>query len=249
MGVVGSRVAARDASCVPLGVERSLLFRGLDPAVVQGVVERARRRTFGQGEMVFHEGDPGDSMQVVARGHLACELTTREGESCMFRVYAPGDVFGRLSVAPLEAVRSMSIVSLDQSETFELFRAQLDELRTAYPVVNDTLLGMAGLEMRRLAERLVEVMFVDADRRVRRRLLELGDQYRDPDTGLTVIPLTQDQIAQLAATSRLTVGRVLGQEQRRGTIVKRRRTIALLDAEGLSRAAGWPQDSVPAALR
>jgi CRP-like cAMP-binding protein len=167
----------------------------------------------------------------------------------MFRVYAPGDVFGRVSVAPLEAVRSMSIVSLDESETFELFRAQLDELRAAHPVVNDALLGIAGVEMRRLAEQLVEMMFVDADRRVRRRLLDLGQQYREPRTGLTVIPLTQDQIAQLAGTSRLTVSRVLAQEQRRGTIVKRRRTIALLDAEGLSRSAGWPDDSVPAALR
>lgn len=188
-------------------------------------------------------------MQVVVRGHFACQLTTREGDVCMFRVFAPGDMFGRLSAGPLQAVRSMTIMSLDESETFELFRAQLDQLRAAYPVVTDSLLGIAGLEMRWLAERLVETRFVDADRRVRRRLLELGEQYRDPETGLTVIPLTQEEIAQLAGTSRLTVSRVLAQEQRRGTLVKRRRTIALLDPEGLSRLAGWPDDSVPAALR
>ena len=188
-------------------------------------------------------------MQVVVRGHFACQLTTREGQVCMFRVYAPGEVFGRLSVAPLEAVRSMSIVSLDESETYELFRRQLDELRAAHPVVNDALLAMAGLELRQLGERLLEALVVDADRRVRRRLIELGEKFRDADTGLTVIPFTQEEIAGFAGSSRATVSRVLAEEQRRGTIVKRRRTIALLDAEELSRWAGWPEDSVPAALR
>ena len=143
----------------------------------------------------------------------------------------------------------MTIVSLDESETFELFRNQIEELRAAHPVMNDTLIGMAGLEARRLGERLLESMFVDAERRVRRRLLELGQQYRDPDTDLTVIPLTQDEIAQLAGTSRMTVSRVLTEEQRLGAIARGRRTIALLDAAELSRRAEWPDDSVPAAIR
>ena len=225
------------------------MFQGLDPAVVQGVIDGARKRTFERGEVVFHEGDPGDSFQVVVRGHFACRLMTREGQDCIFRVFGPSEVFGRFSATPLKAVRAMTIVSLDESETFELFRGQIQELRAAYPVVNDALIGMAGLEAQRLGERLLESMFVDAERRVRRRLLELGAQYRDPDTGLTVIPLTQDEIGQLAGTSRMTVSRVVADEQRHGAIATGRRTIALLDAAELSRRAGWPDDSVPAAIR
>ena len=188
-------------------------------------------------------------MQVVVNGHFASQLRTREGQVCMFQVFGPGEVFGRLSVGPLDAVRAMSIVSLDESETFELFRQQLDELRAAHPAVNDALIAMAGLQLRHLSERLLEALVVDADRRVRRRLLALGAQFRDPDTGLTVIPLSQEEVAGFAGASRATVSRVLTEEQRRGTIVRRRRTIAVLDAEGLSRAAGWPEDSVPAAIR
>ena len=90
---------------------------------------------------------------------------------------------------------------------------------------------------------------MDAERRVRRRLIELAEQYRDPDTGLTVVPLTQDEIAQLAGTTRVTVSRVLAQERRDGTIAARRRTIAMLDLAELKRRAAWPDDSVPAALR
>ena len=54
---------------------------------------------------------------------------------------------------------------------------------------------------------------------------------------MPVIPLTQEDIAAIAGTSRATVSRVLGEEQRRGTIAKRRRRIVLLDVDELARWA------------
>jgi CRP-like cAMP-binding protein len=217
----------------------SLLFHGLDAAVVEEVLAGARKRTFRRGDIVFHAGDPGDSVQVVARGHFALRLVTPPGDVCMTRVFGPGDMFGRVALGTIEAVRDATVLSLDDSETFELFRGQLDELRAAHPSVNDALIAMAGLELRRVSIRLLEALYIDADRRVRRRLLELGEDYRD-GSGPPAIPLTQEDIAALAGTSRATVSRVLAEEQRRGTIAKRRRSIELLDVEELSRWARWP---------
>jgi CRP/FNR family transcriptional regulator, cyclic AMP receptor protein len=213
---------------------RSLLFHGLDGAVVDEVLAGARRRTFARGDVVFHEGDPGDSVQVIARGHFALRLVTPRGDVCMTRVFGPGDMFGRVALGTIEAVREATVISLDDSETFELFRRQLDELRAAHPSVNDALIAMAGLDLRRVSIALLEALYLDADRRVRRRLLELSEQFGGG------IPLTQEDIAALAGTSRATVSRVLGEEERRGTIAKRRRAIELLDVEALSRWARWP---------
>jgi CRP/FNR family transcriptional regulator, cyclic AMP receptor protein len=213
---------------------RSLLFHGLDGAVVDEVLAGARRRTFARGDVVFHEGDPGDSVQVIARGHFALRLVTPRGDVCMTRVFGPGDMFGRVALGTIEAVREATVISLDDSETFELFRRQLDELRAAHPSVNDALIAMAGLDLRRVSIALLEALYLDADRRVRRRLLELSEQFGGG------IPLTQEDIAALAGTSRATVSRVLGEEERRGTIAKRRRAIELLDVEQLSRWARWP---------
>ena len=86
----------------------------------------------------------------------------------------------------------------ERGETFELFRAQLDELRAAHPSVNDMLLAGAGQDLRRVSELLLEAMYVDADRRVRRRLVELGELFRGPETGVAVIPLTQEDVAAIA---------------------------------------------------
>ena len=211
-----------------------LLFHGLDAAVAEEVLAGARRRRFARGDVVFHAGDPGDSIQLIARGHFALRLVTPRGDVCMTRVFGSGEMFGRVALGTLEAVREATVVSLDQSETFELFRKQLDELRAAHPAVSDALIALAGLEIRNVSVRLLEALYVDADRRVRRRLLELGEHFPD------AIPLTQEDIAALAGTSRATVSRVLAEEERRGTIAKRRRSIELLDAEELSRWASWP---------
>jgi CRP/FNR family transcriptional regulator, cyclic AMP receptor protein len=223
-------------------VRQSLLFHGLDAAVVEELLAGARRRTFRRGDIIFHAGDPGDSVQVIVRGHFALRLVTPRGDVCMTRVFGPGDMFGRVALGTIEAVREATVVSLDDSETFELFRGQLDELRAAHPSVSDALIAMAGLELRRVSVLLLEALYVDADRRVRRRLLELGEDYRDGST-ISAIPLTQEDIAALAGTSRATVSRVLAEEERRGTIAKRRRRIEILDAEELSRWARWPGDA------
>src|SRR4051812_1777243 len=100
------------------------MFHGLDEAVVQDVLAGARKRTFRRGEVVFHQGDPGESLQVVARGHFALRLVTPRDDVCILRIYGPGDMFGRVALGPIEAVREATVVSLDESETFEIFRSQ-----------------------------------------------------------------------------------------------------------------------------
>ena len=77
-----------------------LIFLGLDPAEVERIVAGARKRAFRRGDIVFHQGDPGDSLQVVVRGQFALRLTTSRGDIFMNRIFPPGDMFGRVAVAP-----------------------------------------------------------------------------------------------------------------------------------------------------
>jgi CRP-like cAMP-binding protein len=77
---------------------------------------------------------------------------------------------------------------------------------------------------------------VDADTRVRRRLLKLAAMYGPPE-GPAAIPLTQEEISEMAGTSRATVNRVLREEQKRGAVTLARGSTTVLDREGLSRRA------------
>jgi CRP-like cAMP-binding protein len=72
---------------------------------------------------------------------------------------------------------------------------------------------------------------------VLRRVCELTELYRAGD-GEVVVPLTQEEIAELAGTSRATVNRVLREAERRGSVELRRGRTAVLDLDELLRRAG-----------
>jgi CRP-like cAMP-binding protein len=96
--------------------------------------------------------------------------------------------------------------------------------------VKDVLLRLLAEQLRRASDRLVEAHYVDADTRVRRRLVELAGTY---ESG--VIPLTQEELAAMAGTSRATVNRVLRDEERAGTVALQRGRVTVTGLDELER--------------
>jgi CRP-like cAMP-binding protein len=212
------------------------LLAGLPPGEVEEVLRSARRRAFRRGEIVFHEGDHGQTMHMVASGHFALCATSGQGQTCTLRIYAPGEMFGRMGLPPSKAIRAATMVAVEGGETYELSRELMHDLRTRHPSVNDTLLGLVGQGLYWVSQRYLELLFLDADTRVRLRLLELGQQYREGDgDGTVVISVTQEDLAGLAGTSRATVNRVLGEEEHQGTLVRKRGKLLLFDPAAIER--------------
>lgn len=194
----------------------------------------ARRRTFTRNEIVFHHGDPADSLHLISKGRFSVRITTPLGDSVTLSVRGPGDAFGELALLDKEPVRSATVSALEPAETHSVYRGDFERLRREHPPVNDVLTGILADRLRRLSEQVVEAYYVPADRRVIRRVCELAEMYSHGDAE-TVVPLTQEEIAELAGTSRATVNRVLRDAERRGIVELQRGKTAVLDLEGLAR--------------
>jgi CRP-like cAMP-binding protein len=199
------------------------------------LTRRARRRRFKRNEVVFHDGDPGDTLHLVVRGHFSVRITTPLGQTAAVRILGPGDHFGELSVlAP--AARTGTVVALDAAETLSLHRDVLAELRRAVPEVEQVLTQALIVEVRRLAAALVDALYVPVEQRLWRRLRDVVDLYRN-DGEAVVVPLTQDDLAQLAGTTRSTANRVLRSAHEKGTIRLARSRIEVVDLAELDRLA------------
>lgn len=194
----------------------------------------ARRRTFVRNEVVFHHGDPADSLHLISKGRFTVRITTPLGDNVTLSVRGPGDAFGELALLHKERVRSATVSALEPGETHSVYRDDFERLRREHPIVNDVLIGILADRLRRLSEQVVEAYHVPADRRVLRRVCELAELYSDGEVA-AVVPLTQEEIAELAGTSRATVNRVLREAERRGTVELRRGKTAVLDFEALTR--------------
>jgi CRP-like cAMP-binding protein len=195
----------------------------------------ARRRTFARGEVVFHEGDPGDALHLIAKGRFAIRVTTRLGERATLAIRGPGEAFGELALIN-NAPRSATVAALEPAETFSIRQAEFDELRREHPGVNRILVSLLATSVRRMDELIVEALYAGAEKRVLRRLRDLAALYHEGSQSVT-IPLTQDDLAGLAGTSRATVNRVLREEEQRGTLSLGRGKTTIVDLEELKRRA------------
>jgi CRP-like cAMP-binding protein len=196
------------------------------------VISVAQRRRFGRSEVVFHRGDPADTLHLIAKGRFASRVTTQVGETVTVAVQGPGEAFGELALVEPDASRSTTVVALEAGETFAVGREEFNGLRGRYPGVNDVLVRLLAQKLRRQSELLAEALFVTAEQRVLRRVCELAQLYGSE------IPLTQEDIAGLAGTSRATVNRVIRVESKRGTVELRRGRTRILDEEALARRSG-----------
>lgn len=209
------------------------LFRGLPQPELRRLVAIARRRRFGRTEVVFHRGDPADTLHLILRGRFAARLEMETGDKITVSVHGPGDAFGELALLDLEQLRSTTVAALEPGETYAVHRDDFTRLRQQYPSVNDVLARLLAARVRRMSDLLSEAFSVPAEKRVLRRLVELASLY-----GENVIPLSQSEIAGLAGTSRATVNRVLRAEEKRGTVELGRGATTLLDTASLRKRAG-----------
>jgi CRP-like cAMP-binding protein len=205
------------------------LLEGVPADEVQRLLQLARRRTFKRGEVVFHRGDPADSMHLVSKGRFAVRVMTPLGEQATIAVRGPGDSFGELALVAEKAPRSATVEALEAGETFCVYEVEFARLRKEHPSVDELLISLLATEVRTMNERLLEALYLPAERRVLRRLVELAEIY-----GGTEIPLTQEELAGLAGTSRATVNAVLGDAQTRGLVELRRGHVTIVDADGLA---------------
>jgi CRP/FNR family cyclic AMP-dependent transcriptional regulator len=200
---------------------------------VREVLAVARRRRFSRREVVFHQDDPADSLHLIVKGRFAVKIHTSRGDPVTIAVRGPGESFGEMALVGEEPRRAATVAALEEGETFAVYKTDFERVRRDHPGVTDVLVAFLANEVRRQNQLLVEALYLPAETRVLRRLIDLATAYEGRDE----IPLTQDELAELAGTSRATVNGVLGQEQGRGAIELRRGRIVIVDEEQLRRRA------------
>ena len=216
------------------------LFADLESTDIDRVLAAAQRRKFKKRETLFHQGDPGDSVFLLEKGHVAVRVTTSWGQDMTCEVLGPGQFFGELSIFTPRHRRTAAVVALDDVETLALTGTTLEELRHRHPEIGTSITIGLARRVDQLSTALIEALYIPVEQRVVRRVLDLARLYGDGQ-GPVVIPLTQDDVAGLAGATRPTVNQVLNKFAERGALELSRGRIVVLDPAPLvSRARAEP---------
>jgi CRP/FNR family transcriptional regulator, cyclic AMP receptor protein len=203
------------------------------------VLAATSRHRYARDEVIVHQGEPGGAFHLIAVGRVAVRVSTSEGEVVTLSVLGPGDFFGEQALLGARHQRTASVVALEPVETQSMDSARFDQLRRAHPSVEHFLVEVLAAQVRRLTTHLIEALYVPAEQRTLRRLLTLLNRYRGNGTPL-VVPITQEDLASMAGTTRPTVNRVLRAMEDAGALRLSRGRIEILSVDALRQRASPP---------
>jgi CRP-like cAMP-binding protein len=134
------------------------LLEGVPDESVQRLLQIARRRRFRRGEVVFHRGDPADSLHLVSKGRFAVRVMTPLGDQATLAVRGPGESFGEMALVGEKTSRAATVEALEEAETFCVYETEFALLRREHQVVNELLISLLAAEVRGMNERLLEAL-------------------------------------------------------------------------------------------
>ena len=217
---------------------RCPLFKHANRQMLEPLAKSLRRRRFRRNEVIFHQGDPGDSLHVVATGAVKILLPSTEGEEAIIATLRPGDFFGELALLD-GASRSATAAALEASETLELPRAVLMQLTGTVEGLGDALLVGLAKELRRLTSQVEELHFLDLAGRLAMRLTRLAQESQPEASGEIRLawPYTQSDLAAMIGGTRQSVNRLLAELVDEGLIQMQSDALVIRDLDELARRA------------
>jgi CRP-like cAMP-binding protein len=110
-------------------------FRSLDEATLASLESELESVQLSSGEILFRQGDPGDSMFVLVRGTLAVSLNTAEGKEIVVgNESEPGTTIGEMALVTGQE-RMVTVRVLNDAELIKLSKAGFNTLAEKEPLV------------------------------------------------------------------------------------------------------------------
>ena len=216
------------------GVLAAPLFAQIDSVAARALLARMRPIELTRGQVLFEEGDEGDTLYVIERGKMKLGRRSADGRENLLSLLGPSEMFGELSLFD-PGPRTATLTAVTDTTVFELAHDEIVQWIEAYPKVAKYLLESLSRRLRRTNDALADLVFSDVPGRVAKALIELAKRFGEPVAdGIRVgHDLTQEELAQLVGASRETVNKALADFTARKWVRREGRAVVLIDMERL----------------
>ena len=133
-----------------------------------------------------------------------------DGKEVILAMMGLGDFFGEMSLLDGRS-RSANIISLEKTEVLTLNREDFLEVLQNYPNIAIQLIKEMALRLRKSDRHIVSLSLSDAEKRIALCIIRFADEkgtIKNGKVNIKKIPIQQD-IANMAGTSRETVSRAM----------------------------------------
>ena len=184
------------------------LFSDFSVKQLEAVSSVARMKSLRRRQELFHKGDEGGDVYVIANGKLKALTTSIEGDDVVFSILGPGEVFGE--VALLGATpRTATVTALEDCRLLVIDRREFMSFLSTNSEISLRLLAVLATRLRRVSELVEDTLFLNLPLRLAKKVLSLSRIYgeKTPDGIRIDLKLSQEEWGDLVGTTRESINK------------------------------------------
>lgn len=182
-----------------------------------------------EGQVLFEQGDEGDSLYAIISGSLEFSVLSRAGRKLSLDVMRSGALFGEIALFD-PGTRTATVTALEPTHLRGVKNADVLRAIRHAPDLSIDMIQLAGERMRWMNTQLNEQVFLPMPARLARKILYLTI---DGSQQLATLTLSQAELAEFVGATREAVSKTLASWKRAGVIDASRGGVQVLDREAL----------------
>ena len=178
--------------------------------------------------MILLEESHGESFFIITSGAVKVTRLSDDGREVILAILGESDFFGEMSLLD-GAGRSANIVANETAMMLTLSRRDFLECLESYPKIAISLLEELAIRLRKSDQQIESLSLSDSEQRIGITLIRLAEELGTIKQGnvfINDLPFQQD-IANMAGTSRETVSRTLKLLEEKSLIKKENRVLTI----------------------
>ena len=206
------------------------IFWDLNENDLGHIADKMVAKHFENGNYIFLEDSEGEQCFFVLEGSVKVTRLSKDGREVILAMLNEGDFFGEMSLLDGES-RSANVIALEKTKVLTLDRNDFIAVVNDYPQIAVQLLKELARRLRKSDRQIASLSLSDAEKRIALCIIRFADEQGVIKNGKVSIPKTpiQQDIANMAGTSRETVSRALGLLEKEDLIERNGRELIVLD--------------------
>ncbi len=206
------------------------LFSELNDDDLAKIAKISVQQSYKKDNMVLIEEEVGATMFIILSGRIKISRISDEGREVILSILVDGDFFGEMAILDGQT-RSANAVTLDNTEMMIIRREDFLQMLYDFPQITINLLKELAHRLRRSDAQIKSLSLQNALGRVASTILRIADDAGIIKQGIVEIshmPPQQD-MANMAGTSRETISRVIKTLGQLGYLKKQGSKLFILD--------------------
>jgi len=222
----------------PQLLKQFVLFQELLPGQIAQVASIARERRFPRRHTIFLEGEKGNYVVLILSGIVKISRSATDGRVKTLALLRARDFFGEMALFLQAHERSATAEALTDVRAITIDQAEFEKLLVEYPKISLRMIQTLAHRLQSANRQIKTLALGDSHAKLADLLLWLKDEVAAAGAGQPVIPLTHQELADMAGLSRETTTRLLNTLEKEGVVKLKNRQVALANLDALKKYAG-----------